>query len=36
MFTPRTSRTVCMHTSTSVDVRALHIAVKNAREGGLE
>ncbi len=36
MFTPRTSRTICMHTSTRVDVRVLHIAVKNAREGGLE
>jgi hypothetical protein len=36
MFTPRASRKICMHTSTSVDVRALHIAVTNAREGGLE
>jgi hypothetical protein len=36
MFTPRTRRTACMHTSTSVDVWALHIAVKKAREGGLE
>jgi|GEM_PF-3369994 len=36
MFSPSTSRTACMHTSTRVDVRALHIAVKNTPEGGLE
>ncbi len=36
MFTPSIHRTACMHASTRVDVRALPIAVKNAREGGLE
>lgn len=36
MFTPRTHSTVSMQTSTTVDVRALHICVSKSREGGLE
>jgi len=36
MFTPRTYSTVSMQTSTTVDVRALHICVRKPVEGHLE